>query len=49
MHANLGYQPEVSTKFQLNRTANGWEIVISFQLEQQHTTPDMNLEGQVKS
>jgi hypothetical protein len=23
MHANLGYQPEVSTKFQINRTAHG--------------------------
>jgi hypothetical protein len=28
MHANLGYQPEVSTKFQLNRTVQGWEIAI---------------------
>jgi hypothetical protein len=24
MHTNLGYQPQVSTKFQLNRTAHGW-------------------------
>jgi hypothetical protein len=29
MHANVGYQPEVSTKFQPNRTALGLEILIS--------------------
>jgi hypothetical protein len=29
MQANLGYQPEVPTKFQPNRTAHGWEIAIS--------------------
>ena len=28
MHANLGYQPEVSRKFQPNRTAHDWEISI---------------------
>jgi hypothetical protein len=28
MHANLGYQPQVSTKFQLNRTAHSRKIAI---------------------
>jgi hypothetical protein len=28
MHTNLGYQPEVSTKIQLNRIAHSWEIPI---------------------
>jgi hypothetical protein len=28
MYANLRYQPQVSTKFQLNRSANSWEIPI---------------------
>jgi hypothetical protein len=28
MHANLVYQPEVSTNFQPNRTAHIWEIPI---------------------
>ena len=49
MHANLGYQAQVSAKFQLNRTAHGWEIAISVRpnnTQQQHT--DMNLGGQVK-
>jgi hypothetical protein len=28
MYANLGYQPKVFTKFQLNQNTHGWEIVI---------------------
>ena len=49
MHANLGYQPQVSTKFQLNQTAHGWEILIFVRPNKQtNKQTDMNLGGQVK-
>ena len=49
MHANLGYQPQVSTKFQLNQTAHGWEILIFVHPNKQtNKQTDMNLGGQVK-
>ena len=48
MHANLGYQPQVSAKFQLNRTAHGWEIPIFVRPNNNNKQTDMNLGGQVK-
>jgi hypothetical protein len=50
MHANLGYQPTVSTKFQLNGTAHGSEIAIFVYPNKQtnNKQTDMNLGGQVK-
>jgi hypothetical protein len=39
IHANLRYQPEVSTKFQFNQTAHGWEILF-FVGDRQTTTTD---------
>ena len=45
MHANLGYQPQVSAKFQLNRTAHGWEILIFVRYRLQQQTEESQKAG----
>jgi hypothetical protein len=49
MHANLGYQPKVSTKFQPNRTVDGWEIPIFVRLNNNKLQTDNRHESQEAS
>ena len=49
MHANLGYQPEVSTKFWLNQTAHGLEIPIFVRYSQTDSQQQTTHESQKAS